>query len=199
MLGRMRVIAGEFRSRRLQVPPGSGTRPTSDRLRESLFSVLQPRLEGARFLDLYAGSGAVGIEALSRGAAFVQFAESAPAALRALRANLASLGIVGRHAIEDRGVARALGENLKHGRGFDLVFLDPPYEAAAEYAATLRSLAEAHGVLLRPGALIVAEHSRRGELPESVGALERNRQLKQGDACLSFYAVNTPYEVNQPA
>ena len=89
----MRIIAGLYRSRSLEAPPGLATRPTSDRLRETLFNVLAPRVKGAAFLDLYAGSGAVGIEALSRGAASVEFVERAPTALKVLRANLARLGL----------------------------------------------------------------------------------------------------------
>src|SRR5665213_3664575 len=104
----MRVIAGTFRSRLLSAPPGTDTRPTSDRLRETLFNILAPRLPGCHFVDLYAGTGAVGIEALSRGAAHVFFAENSPAALKSLRANLSTLGIHQGYAIEDRGSARLL-------------------------------------------------------------------------------------------
>ena len=102
----MRVIAGTYRSRILQAPPGTATRPTSDRLRETLFNILSPRIPGCRFVDLYAGTGAVGIEALSRGAAFVWFAENHPAALKSLRANLQSLGLKQDFAVENRTVAR---------------------------------------------------------------------------------------------
>jgi 16S rRNA (guanine966-N2)-methyltransferase len=185
----MRIIAGEYRSRRLQAPRGMKTRPTSDRLRETLFNILSARVKGSRFVDLYAGSGAVGIEAMSRGAEFVWFAEKAPAAAAAIRANLASLKAGGGYALEDRGVTRLLQSLEKAARQVDLVFLDPPYEAMEEYAATLESLAAHHAKVLAKDALVVAEHARKQALPERVGALERTRVLEQGDAALSFYRV----------
>src|SRR5208282_5471524 len=134
----MRIIAGTFRSRTLEAPAGLATRPTSDRLRETLFNVLAPRIQGAAFLDLYAGSGAVGIEALSRGATSVTFVERAPAALAILRANLAKLAINKGFQIHNRSVSAFL-QKLRPAPMpvFNLVFLDPPYDAAKEYAATL--------------------------------------------------------------
>jgi len=185
----MRIIAGEFRSRRLQTPRGFDTRPTSDRLRETLFNVLGPRIQGARFADLYAGSGAVGLEALSRGAAFVWFAEKAPAALAAIRANLSALKITDRYAVEDRGVARLLQNQLTA----DIVFLDPPYDAASEYRTTLEAL----GRVLAPDALVIAEHASRQPLPDRLGQLRRTRLLEQGDAALSFYQLDTSELVAQ--
>ncbi len=134
-------MPAQFRSRTLQAPPGLATRPTSDRLRETLFNVLAPRIEGAAFLDLYAGSGAVGMEALSRGAASVDFVERAPAALRVLCANLAKLGVTAGFRVHTGSVGAwlrrfATSPSRKPGLppAFDLVFLDPPYEAAEEYA-----------------------------------------------------------------
>ncbi len=185
----MRVIGGEFRSRRLIAPRGDATRPTSDRLRETLFNVLGPRIAGTRFADLYAGSGAVGLEALSRGAAFCCFVERAPAALAAIRENLASLGLERRQfAVSSRSIGRALQDLAQAGQLFDLIFLDPPYEAAAEYTATLQALAENAQKLLAPDALVIAEHARRTPLPERFKVLRRQRLLEQGDAALSFYA-----------
>jgi len=166
---------------------GLATRPSSDRLRETLFNVLTPRIAGAAFLDLYAGSGAVGIEALSRGAARVAFAERAPAALKALRGNLANLGITGGFRIDSSSVAAALKHLSKENQRFDLVFLDPPWDAAAEYAATLGFLGGSASGLLADGALVIAEHRRKEHLEERYGALERTRLLEQGDAALSFY------------
>jgi 16S rRNA (guanine(966)-N(2))-methyltransferase RsmD len=204
----MRIIAGHFRSRTLEAPPGLDTRPTSDRLRETLFNVLAPRIEGAAFLDLYAGSGAVGIEALSRGAASVTFVERAPAALAALRGNLARLGVSEGFRIQTGSVAgwlRKLETGLGAGQtqgsklgrkhvppqAFDLVFLDPPYDATAEYAATLGLLGGTAGRLLNAGALVIAEHRGKGggklRLEEHYGELERTRLLEQGDAALSFF------------
>ncbi|MGB6724797.1 MAG: 16S rRNA (guanine(966)-N(2))-methyltransferase RsmD, partial [Terracidiphilus sp.] len=133
----MRIIAGTYRSRVLATPAGMATRPTSDRLRETLFNVLAPRIAGARFLDLYAGSGAVGIEALSRGAAQVTFVERAPAALKALRQNLDSLGITEGFEIHAGSVTRFFRGFGQKRETHEVVFLDPPYEAADEYEATL--------------------------------------------------------------
>src|ERR1700761_370179 len=134
----MRVIAGEFRSRRLATPRGMATRPTSDKLRETVFNVLGPRVAGAKFVDLYAGSGAVGIEAVSRGAEFVWFAEKAPSAVAAIRTNLRALKVAGGYVLEDRGAARLLESLAKSARAdVDVVFLDPPYEAVDEYKRTM--------------------------------------------------------------
>jgi 16S rRNA (guanine(966)-N(2))-methyltransferase RsmD len=184
----MRVIAGTFRSRTLQAPAGLATRPTSDRLRETLFNVLAPRMEGARFLDLYAGSGAVGIEALSRGAAEVVFVERAAPALTMLRANEANLGLrEGFHLVA--GSVAGFLRNPRPGTPFDLVFLDPPYDAAHEYATVLGSLGGPAAGMLAGGVLIIAEHHRKEPLEDQYGGLKRNRLLQQGDAALSFYAV----------
>ncbi len=188
----MRVIAGQYRSRILKAPPGLDTRPTSDRLRETLFNVLAPRIEGAVFLDLYAGSGAVGIEALSRGAREAIFVEEAELALRAIRANLASLGIRGGYALEARKVTAAFPRLAGAGRRVDLAFLDPPYRNANEYEAALGLLGGESGALLSPGAAVIAEHEKRRELEPRYGALLRYRVLKQGDASLSFYSVAEP-------
>lgn len=185
----MRVIAGEFRSRPLAAPKGMDTRPTSDRLRETLFNVLAPRVADAVFLDLYAGSGAVGIEALSRGAREAIFVENAEAALRAIRANLSSLGIRGGYALETRSVAAALKRLSSAGRTADIVFLDPPYADAAEYASALGLLGGECASLLAAGGVVVAEHLKKVELADAYGGLVRSRVLKQGDSALSFYSL----------
>ncbi len=185
----MRIIAGTFRSRPLQAPAGWSTRPTSDRLRETLFNVLAPRTEGARFLDLYAGSGAVGLEALSRGAEYAVFVERAPAALKVLRANLDKLGVKESFGIQASAVREYLRRAATGTRGFDLVFLDPPYDAEAEYAATLGALGGAALEMLADGAVVIAEHRRKQKLEHAYGKLRRTRLLEQGDAALSFYAV----------
>jgi 16S rRNA (guanine(966)-N(2))-methyltransferase RsmD len=189
----MRIIAGRYRSRTLEAPAGVATRPTSDRLRETLFNVLAPRIEGTHFLDLYAGSGAVGIEALSRGAASVEFVERAEPALRVLRANLARLGVTAGFRIHGAGVGAVLRKmkpaTSNPGAAFDLVFLDPPYDALQEYAATLGLLGGAAKSLLAGGALVIAEHRKKERLEDCYGDLARTRLLQQGDVALSFYAI----------
>jgi 16S rRNA (guanine(966)-N(2))-methyltransferase RsmD len=192
----MRIIAGSLRSRTLQAPPGLATRPTSDRLRETLFNVIAARIasnaRGAAFLDLYAGSGAVGIEALSRGAARVEFVEKSPAALKVLRGNLGKLGLTAGFRVHPASVAaflrRAAGTTLKPER-YEVLFLDPPYDAAQEYASTLGLLGGAARGLLAEDAVVIAEHRRKERLDECYGALQRTRLLEQGDAALSFYGV----------
>ena len=190
----MRVIAGSLRSRTLEAPAGLATRPTSDRLRETLFNVLSPRIQGAAFLDLYAGSGAVGIEALSRGAARVEFVERAPAALKVLRANLEGLGLTAGFRIHAASVGatlrRACSPNQRPER-YELAFLDPPYDAAEDYAATLGLLGGSACGLLAEGALVIAEHRRKERLEDRYGLLARTRLLEQGDAALSFYGIRS--------
>jgi 16S rRNA (guanine966-N2)-methyltransferase len=176
----MRVIGGEFRSRVLKSVPGLDTRPTPDRLRQALFNVLAPRIEGAVFADLYAGTGAVGIEALSRGAARAIFVEQSREAVRVIQENLASLGLtwLGLKAPAQvrLGRVRAILPKLEA----DIVFLDPPYALEAEYGPALDALGSG-----RPG-LVIAQHDVRLRLNESYGALKRVRTLKQGDNVLDF-------------
>jgi 16S rRNA (guanine966-N2)-methyltransferase len=185
----MRVIAGLYRSRILTAPKDWDTRPTSDRLRETLFNVLAPRIEGSVFIDLYAGSGAVGIEALSRGAREAIFVEQAQPALKTIRANLASLGVHGGYALEACGVSAALKTLASIGRAADIVFLDPPYEQSDEYEAALGLLGGECSRLLADSAIVVAEHAKKSDLAERYGKLFRHRVLKQGDAALSFYSL----------
>lgn len=196
----MRVIAGTFRSRPLQAPAGLATRPTSDRLRETLFNVLAPRMEGARWLDLYAGSGAVGIEALSRGARQVVFVERAAAAVKVLRGNLERLGIAAGFHVHVGSVESFLRGPRAAAVALNGVFLDPPYDAEEEYERTLGLLGR-HGFdprsqkrdpglpgsLLAEDAVVIAEHRRKKKLEDRYGALARTRLLEQGDAALSFY------------
>jgi 16S rRNA (guanine966-N2)-methyltransferase len=155
----VRVVAGSYGGRRLVAPPGDETRPTSDRVREALFSVLGPSVGGARVLDLYAGSGALGIEALSRGAATAVFVDRAPAAIKAIRANLAALDIEAEVLL--MAARTALRTATRRGEAYDLVFLDPPYRHDAELG---RELSEALPAVLAPGARVVSESDRRDRL-----------------------------------
>jgi 16S rRNA (guanine966-N2)-methyltransferase len=185
----MRVIAGKFRHRPLRAPRGLAVRPTSDRLRETLFNVLvagdPARLEGAVWADVFAGTGAVGIEALSRGARQVYFVENAKAAVAAIRANLKSLGIEEGFEVQERAAAAALLLLEAQAVACDYVFLDPPYRQSAAYEEVLALLAQ--GSLLKPGGIVIAEHDKHFDPGEAVGALRRFRKLAQGDAVLSFY------------
>jgi 16S rRNA (guanine(966)-N(2))-methyltransferase RsmD len=154
----VRVVAGRLGGRRLRAPRGRDTRPTSDRVREALFSMLGP-IDGARVLDLFAGSGALGIEALSRGAAEATFVDRAPAAIRAVGANLEALGA---DALVVRAEARRfLGGASRSGRSYDLVFLDPPYRLGTSLG---RDLSAALAAVLAPGATVVTESDRRAPL-----------------------------------
>jgi 16S rRNA (guanine(966)-N(2))-methyltransferase RsmD len=183
----MRIIAGEFKSRRLKTLPGEKTRPTSDRLRETLFNVLGASVQGALFADCYAGSGAVGLEALSRGAEFVYFFESHRAAVRVIHANLKSLGVEAGFEILPVDVCAGLRSLAQRGVRLDIVFLDPPYKDVEAYARTLALLSESY--LLSSEAVVVAEHHRKLVLADRHGSLARFRTLRQGDSTLSLYSV----------
>jgi 16S rRNA (guanine966-N2)-methyltransferase len=187
----MRIIAGKYRSRQLKSLKGLTLRPTSDRLRETLFDILGERVIGSRFIDAFAGTGAVGIEALSRGAQEVVFIEKHAGTASLIKKNLESLEI--------RSGTRVLPIDVLHGLELlskedpgsgevpDILFLDPPYDNAADYDRVLSFLASA--TLLCEGSLVIAEHRRKFELPEAVQNLQRVRVLRQGDASLSFYRL----------
>jgi 16S rRNA (guanine(966)-N(2))-methyltransferase RsmD len=185
----MRVIAGQFRSRPLRSLRGMDIRPTSDRLRETLFNVLcagnPEALAGSVWLDLYAGTGAVGIEALSRGAEMVYFVESSKAAADLIAENLKSLDIDRGFKIVNTEVGKALRQLETTGVVADFVFLDPPYGMRDEYGETLAALADSK--LLRESNVVIAEHEKRFDPGEKFGELRRYRMLEQGDAALSFY------------
>jgi 16S rRNA (guanine(966)-N(2))-methyltransferase RsmD len=173
----MRVIGGEFRSRALKSVPGLDVRPTPDRLREALFNILAPRIAGTVFADLYAGTGAVGIEALSRGASRAIFAETGRAAVGVLRENLKSLGLERRAEVRQGRATAHIGRITA-----DIVFLDPPYELQNEYETALTKLGEI------PPELVIVQHDSRLKLAPAYGELRQTRVLRQGDNCLSFYA-----------
>ena len=172
----MRVIAGRFRSRRLKSVPGLSVRPTPDRLREALFNVLAPRLPGSTFLDAYAGSGAVAIEALSRGAKHAVLIERSAKALVVLRDNLRALDLD-----SEATVVRGSAAVLLHNYPFDVAFIDPPYDQENEYEESLNALAAT------PVKLVIAQHPSRMLLAETYGRLNNFRVLRQGDNSLSFY------------
>jgi 16S rRNA (guanine966-N2)-methyltransferase len=185
----MRVIAGQYRSRPLQSLRGVDIRPTSDRLRETLFNVLcagtPDALAGTTWLDLYAGTGAVGIEALSRGARMVYFAESSKEAAELIGVNLKSLGIVSGFQIASVQAGKALRQWEAAAIVADVVFLDPPFRLRDDYGKMLTALGES--TLLRESSVVVAEHEKRFDPGEVFGRLRRYRKLEQGDAALSFY------------
>jgi 16S rRNA (guanine(966)-N(2))-methyltransferase RsmD len=183
----MRIISGIYRGRQLKSPPSAQTRPTPDRLRETLFNVLAPRIEDARFLDLCAGTGAVGIEALSRGAEHVTFVDQSRKMCALIEANTSALGI---DAKEFEIVnADASGYLRRHAKKeqepFDIIFFDPPY--AADYEAVLSFIAEHRPQLLSDEGIAVVEHHKKKDLPDEFVPLKRYRTLKQGDSVLSFY------------
>jgi len=177
----MRIVAGRWRGRTLKSPTWDGLRPTSDRLRETLFNILGPSIQGMRVLDGYAGTGAIGLEALSRGAAHVTFVEQDPRAVRLIEANLAALGgSPAKPVIIRAGLSDAAGRLA--AEAFDLIILDPPY---ADTAAT-DALAAAAG-LASAGTRIVVEHAARHAPPDAHGPLRRTRTVTAGDSALSFY------------
>src|SRR5574337_235873 len=181
----MRIISGTYRGLHLATLKGSNLRPTSDKLRETLFDVLGPSVAGATFLDAYAGSGAVGLEALSRGAGKVVFVEHHRAAAELIRKNLGALKIDSGFHLMTCSVLTGLERLEQEGVRFDFVFLDPPYQEIREYHHVLRQLGRSQ--LLVPTSLVIAEHSRHCILEEEYGRLRRTRLLRHGDAQLAFY------------
>jgi 16S rRNA (guanine966-N2)-methyltransferase len=179
----MRVIAGSLKGRQLKSPTWAGLRPTSDKLRETIFNILAPRIAGARVLDGYAGTGALGIEALSRGAASVTFIESDRRAQRLVADNLARCGITERYVIIRDSVARAVAALAAAvpPASFDIVLLDPPYDAAVADALV-------SGELLAGNGILVLEHARRRRVPPAAGTLALTREVAAGDSALALYA-----------
>ena len=183
----MRVIAGKYRSRPLRSLRGLDVRPTTDRLRETLFNVLAPAVEDSVWLDLYAGTGAVGIEALSRGARMLYFVEGSRKAAAVIRQNLRLLQIEEGYEVLEREAEPALRLLDSRGVSCDVCFLDPPYHKERDYARVLDFVAQSR--LLKPASIVVAEHEKHFDPGGKFGALERYRELTQGDAVLSFYKL----------
>lgn len=181
----MRIIAGTYKGRVLKSPVGDKTRPTSDRLRETLFNIIGPSIEGdSRFLDLCAGTGAVGIEALSRGAGFCTFVDRSRKSCELIEVNLDHLKVP-----EEETEVVCLGSEVyvsrKHDKSYDFLFYDPPYDS--DYGPVLLELADPASTLMAEGALLIAEHHAKHPLPDAVGDLRRWRIVKQGETRLSFY------------
>jgi 16S rRNA (guanine966-N2)-methyltransferase len=193
----MRIVAGSLGGRVLKAPPGAATRPTSEKVREAMFAIL-PEVAGARVLDLFAGSGALGLEALSRGAAHVTFVDSGKAAIAALRSNIAALGVADRATVVAGDAVAAAGRapaaartsasaclaRTSAGLAWNLVLVDPPY--ATDLAVRAALAAAPH---VAADAVIVIEHDRRHAPPEAIGSLLRTDQRRYGDTWLSFYGA----------
>jgi 16S rRNA (guanine966-N2)-methyltransferase len=177
----MRVIAGTLKGRRLSAPEWDGLRPTSDKLRETLFNLLAPRIAGARVLDGYAGTGAVGIEAISRGAAGVTFVEHDRRAQGLIAKNVADCGITEGYAIIASTVLHAI-DTLRDGPAFDIVFLDPPY------ASDIHDVLQNVGAIVKEDGIVIVEHARRSQPPDATTGLRRTREVRSGDSSLSIYA-----------
>jgi 16S rRNA (guanine966-N2)-methyltransferase len=178
----MRIISGKFKSRRLAGTPPAGIRPTSDKLRETLFNILGESVQGATFLDGCAGTGAIGIEAVSRGASRVYFVEQSRKACQIIRQNLKLLKVEEGFKILEMDLVRALDALAEQ---IDIAFVDPPYERNDLYDAALSMFGSS--AILSPGGLLIVEHSKRSQLPDVSGALRKIRSLVQGDAALAFY------------
>ncbi|HXC48408.1 MAG TPA: 16S rRNA (guanine(966)-N(2))-methyltransferase RsmD [Candidatus Sulfotelmatobacter sp.] len=196
----MRIIAGTFRSRQLKSLKNMAMRPTSDKLRETLFNVLGAMVVDARFVDLFAGTGAVGIEALSRGAREAIFVEKHPPAAALIKKNLESLDIHKGARVLKSDALQALkqiaAKPTAASASMDILFLDPPYAEKEQYASVLSFLGGAN--LLVENAVVIAEHQHSLDLPETFGKLERVRVLRQGDAALTFFRFRPPSPPETP-
>lgn len=180
----MRVTGGNERGRQLKAPPGSSVRPTSDKVKQALFNILGDRVAGAVFLDLFAGAGGIGIDALSRGAERAVFVDEARGSLAVVRQNIDDLGY-GNRAVTVLSTAEAF---LKKPSGhYDIAFLDPPY---ADNMQPLLELLASAGVL-KPDAIVVAEHMKKQPSPEKAGCLTLQRAARYGDTVLAFYTVKS--------
>lgn len=185
----MRIVAGSARGRALKGPRSAAIRPTADRVRESVFNILGQWLEGQRVLDLYAGTGALGLEAISRGAAHAVLVDSGREAIELCRQNAQELGFEGQVTVMAMPVERALEALRRAGERFDTIFADPPY--AAEVTARTLERVEP---LLAPGGVCVMEHDKREVVPETVGRLGRTAARAFGDTRVAFFRFLDPVE-----
>ena len=179
----VRIISGEFRSRRLEFPKSKRTRPMMDRAKEMIFNILGNTVPGAKVLDLFAGSGSLGLEALSRGANEVIFVEKGPWAVKTIRSNLEKLNLRGKALVLPQDVFRALNRFEKEGRTFNLIFLDPPYNQGV-VKKILNRLGRSD--IVTPLTQLILHRSRQEKLPETLERLEVLREKRFGQACLSF-------------
>jgi 16S rRNA (guanine(966)-N(2))-methyltransferase RsmD len=187
----LRIIAGKYRGRNLKSPPSLEVRPTSDRLRETLFNVIAPTIEGARFLDLCAGSGAVGIEALSRNASHVTFVDRSRKMCGLVESNLDLCRVPEDETEVVQSEARDFlrrRQARQKNEPWNIAFFDPPY--ATDYLSVLECFGKHDSNLLSESGLLIVEHHHKNQMPDEIGGLIRRRSLKQGDSALSFYEVS---------
>lgn len=182
----MRIASGKYRGMEIETPRGSKTRPTGGRLKKSLFDILAPSLPGARVLDLFAGAGALGLEALSRGAAHVTFVERNRGASETIRKNVERLGLGEQVELLRREARSALGLLVEREETFDVVLIDPPYRSEM-HASLLQRIGSMS--LVSPGGLVILEHHHKTNLADSYGCLTKAREVRAGESCLSFYAA----------
>jgi 16S rRNA (guanine966-N2)-methyltransferase len=191
----MRVIAGLHKGRRLKTLEGSAVRPTSDRMRETLFNILAPRIEGARFVDVCAGSGAIGIEALSRGASHVTFIEAARKAASVISENLRHCGITEDFKLISRDALQAMKYFAAEQRQFDIFYFDPPYDSDL-YSPVMWQIAK--GNLLAEDGIVIVEHRRQLPLAPNYDRLRPYREVVQSESVLTFYQLETSVETETP-
>lgn len=178
----MRIIAGTFGGRRLHPPKGTAIRPTADRVREAIFSIIGPAVAGAKVLDLFAGTGAMGLEALSRGASRTTFVDQSRHAVQLIRHNVELCRIADRVSVIQGSVNQVIPRLAAQQEAFDLIFIDPPY-GRNTIQQTLRILGE----VARPGTIVVAEHASRDLLPVQLHEWSRTVERHYGDTLVSFY------------
>lgn len=181
----MRIVAGRYRGRKLQGPEKDGIRPTSDRLKETLFNILGPSLEGTVVLDMFAGTGSIGIEAISRGAREVIFIESDRDAANLIRRNLGALGITSGFRIVQEDIFTSMRSLGRAGFQADIVFMDPPYRWGP-YADLLGTLFQAG--IASASTRVILEHHSKAAVPGTESGYQCTRTVRQGDKCLSFYS-----------
>ncbi|PWK12781.1 16S rRNA (guanine(966)-N(2))-methyltransferase RsmD [Tumebacillus permanentifrigoris] len=192
----MRVISGEFRGRRLVAVPGQNTRPTTDKVKESMFNIIGPYFEGGTALDLFAGTGGLGIESLSRGIQQAVFIEADFKAFNVVRENIRTLGLgKDRAEVYKNDARRALDTLATRGMKFDLVFLDPPYKLTGFYEELIVKMLDLN--LFEPRAYVIAEHAADVHLPDRYGNLVRWRQVSYGEISISFYELSEGTEVGE--